>query len=190
MARFERKPERPWSVPVSLAEVPETGRHFDLAADEVTRIAIARLAALSGLPRLEAAFDLTLHGRAGLHVIGHVSATVEQTCVVTLDPVENQIEEAVDLIFVPADAATRAERVQRGESDGIGASILTDDPPEVLRNGMVDLGAIATEFLLLGIDPYPRKAGAVFREDRSGDDAAHPFAALAALKKGQGENAG
>jgi hypothetical protein len=190
MARFERKSERPWRVPVSLAEVPETGRHFDLVADEATRIAIARLAELSGLPRLDAAFDLALHGRGGVHVMGHVSATVEQTCVVTLEPVENQIEEAVDLIFVPADAAVSAEGARRVESDGEETAILTEDPPEVLRDGMVDLGAIATEFLLLGIDPYPRKPGAVFQLDPSGDDAAHPFAALAALKKGQGENEG
>ena len=49
---------------------------------------------------------------------------------------------------------------------------------------MVDLGAVATEFLLLGIDPYPRKPGAVFDAPPAGDPASHPFAALAALKKG------
>jgi hypothetical protein len=47
----------------------------------------------------------------------------------------------------------------------------------------VDLGAVATEFLLLGIDPYPRKEGAEFEPRITGDPAAHPFAALASLKK-------
>ena len=28
-----------------------------------------------------------------------------------------------------------------------------------LVGGTVDLGAIATEFLILGLDPYPRKTG-------------------------------
>jgi hypothetical protein len=50
-------------------------------------------------------------------------------------------------------------------------------------DGVVDLGAIATEFLILGIDPYPRKPGAVFEPPQSGDGEASPFAALAALKK-------
>ena len=50
---------------------------------------------------------------------------------------------------------------------------------------MVDLGAVATEFLLLGIDPYPRKPGAVFDAPPAGDPSSHPFAALAALKKGE-----
>ena len=50
---------------------------------------------------------------------------------------------------------------------------------------MVDLGAVASEFLLLGIDPYPRKPGVKFEPPpRAGDAAAHPFAALEALKKG------
>jgi uncharacterized metal-binding protein YceD (DUF177 family) len=184
MARFERRAERPWSVPVSVSEVPETGRHLDLVADEPTRAAIAELAGLSGLPRLVAAFDLALRGRSGVHVVGHVSATVGQTCVVTLEPIENEIDEAVDLIFVPPHAASRVAR------EAAETALPADDPPEPLLDGTVDLGAIATEFLLLGIDPYPRKPGAVFQAPAGGDDIAHPFAALAALKKGQADNEG
>ena len=60
------------------------------------------------------------------------------------------------------------------------------DGPEPLIGGAVDLGAIAIEFLILGIDPYPRKPGAVFEASPAGDDPAKPFAALAALKKGAG----
>jgi hypothetical protein len=50
--------------------------------------------------------------------------------------------------------------------------------------GAVDLGALATEFLLLGIDPYPRKPGVAFAPpaDTPGPSG-HPFEALAALKK-------
>jgi hypothetical protein len=61
------------------------------------------------------------------------------------------------------------------------------DVPEVLVGGGIDLGAIATEFLILGLDPYPRKPdAALFQGSPVGEDAAHPFAPLAALKKGQG----
>lgn len=57
--------------------------------------------------------------------------------------------------------------------------------PEPLLGGVVDLGALATEFLILGLDPYPRKSGAVFEAppDRKPEDS--PFAALAKLTKGQ-----
>jgi hypothetical protein len=60
------------------------------------------------------------------------------------------------------------------------------EPPEELIDGSVDLGAIATEFLILGIDPYPRKPGAVFTQESKGDAGARPFAALGALMKGRG----
>ena len=56
--------------------------------------------------------------------------------------------------------------------------VAADDAPEPLVDGTVDLGAIATEFLILGIDPYPRKPGAVFEAPPAGDGSAHPFAAL------------
>ena len=61
-----------------------------------------------------------------------------------------------------------------------------EDAPEPLVGNAIDLGAIATEFLILGLDPYPRKPDVVFETPPAGDEPAHPFAALAGLKKGQG----
>ena len=57
------------------------------------------------------------------------------------------------------------------------------EPPEPLVGGTIDLGAVAVEFLMLGIDPYPRKEGAEFAAPSADLEGAHPFAALAALKK-------
>ena len=111
---------------------------------------------------------------------GRVSATVGQTCVVTLEPIENQIEEAVDLVFAPVPAGAAGRKGCGAQAQG------HDEPPETLIGGMIDLGAVATEFLMLGIDPYPRKAGAQFAPPKIEDAGAHPFAALEALKKKPG----
>jgi len=129
------------------------------------------LAGVRELPRLSAAFHLS-RGGAGVRVTGQVSARVGQTCVVTLEPIENGLEEQVDLMF--SLASTGAS--QTDTKDG-------DEPPEPLVDGKLDLGAIATEFLLLGIDPYPRKAGVEFAPVIADDGSAKPFAALEALKK-------
>lgn len=167
----------PWSVPVAVADVPEIGKRFDLTADERIRIALAGVAGVTEVLRLQAAFDVTRHGLNGLRVAGIVSATVKQYCVVTLEPLENQISESVDLIFAPEGAV-----LTKSDDEDDGA--LLDEEPEFLRDGMVDLGAVATEFLILGIDPYPRKPGSVFKPPQDQQDAANrPFAALAALKK-------
>jgi Large ribosomal RNA subunit accumulation protein YceD len=176
----ERVSSSPWSVPIAFGDVPETGRHLDLVADAQARAAIAELAGLAGLPRLDASFDVTLDGRGGLRVAGRVSATAGQTCVVTLEPMENEIDEAIDLVFEPATAPSLAGH-GGGEVQAPSDAVSSDDPPERLVDGAVDLGAIATEFLLLGIDPYPRKPGAVFQTPAAGEDSARPFAPLAAL---------
>ncbi len=61
------------------------------------------------------------------------------------------------------------------------------EPPEPLLDGILDLGALATEFLILGLDPYPRKVGVEFVAPEAGEAAAHPFAALEALKNRSGD---
>jgi hypothetical protein len=79
MPEREKSAPLPWHVPVALDDVPEEGRHFDLAADADTRAAVARMAGLRDLPRFEASFDVTRYGRVVLHVAGRVSATAGQT---------------------------------------------------------------------------------------------------------------
>jgi hypothetical protein len=86
--------DRPlWSVPVRLDDVPSTGRRFDLRADEAIRAAIARSAGIPEVANLAAVFEVTRQGPDRLHVVGHVSAAARQSCVVTLEPVANSIEE-------------------------------------------------------------------------------------------------
>ena len=68
-----------WRVPVRVDEIPDAGRRFDLHADAATREALARTAGLQALPRLDASFEITRHGRDGVRVRGTVSGTVGQT---------------------------------------------------------------------------------------------------------------
>jgi hypothetical protein len=170
----------PWHIPVAAEDVAETGQHFDLAADEIVRAAVARMAGLRELPRLEANFDVTRRDTGGLHVAGQVSATVGQNCVVTLEPLVNEIEEAIDLDFVPQQPPMpeQVETEARPRDAKLNA-------PEPLVGGVVDLGALATEFLILGLDPYPRKPGAVFEAPKDSKADAGPFAVLGKLTKGQ-----
>lgn len=160
----------PWSVPVAVEDIPDTGRHMEIEAPAAVRTAVAELAAVRDLPQLSAVFDLTRQG-AGAHVSGRVSALVGQTCVVSLEPIESKLDEAIDVTFGPPGAAARTD---------------AGEPPEPLVGGSVDLGALATEFLILGIDPYPRKEGAEFAPPKAGEAGEHPFALLAPLKKSLG----
>jgi hypothetical protein len=172
------KSAAPWHIPVAVEEVAETGQHFDLVADPPVRAALAKMAGLRDLPRFEANFDVTRRG-SGLHVVGSISATVGQNCVVTLEPLANEVEETIDLIF---ESPQKLAEATEPEGQQHGAKW---DDPEPLVGGVIDLGALATEFLILGLDPYPRKPGAVFEAPQDAKHEQGPFAALGRLAKRQ-----
>ncbi len=167
-----------WSRRIAVDDVPQEGLRVEMAADASVRAALARLAGLRELSRLDAQFDVTQQGRNGLHVVGEVSALVGQNCVVTLDPIEKNLLEPIDLVFT-ADRTMDIGDVENEISFGLSEA----EPPEPLVGGAVDLGAIATEYFLLGIDPYPRKEGVIFEAAQTENSVTKPFAALAALKK-------
>jgi hypothetical protein len=176
MSKAEAKPA--WSVPIRRDDVPEEGMHIDLVADDATRAAVMALAEIRALPRLVASYDVSQRP-GGLHVDGEVSATVGQTCVVTLEPVDSEIREHVDLDFVAANASQPAQSDQEEDDSEEETVELGAEAPEELIDDTIDLGALSVEFLLLGIDPYPRKPGAEFEAKSFGDATANPFAALA-----------
>jgi uncharacterized metal-binding protein YceD (DUF177 family) len=171
-----------WSNPVSIDAIPEQGMHVDLTADDTVRAEIARIATLRDLPRLTASFDITREGSDAIRIDGEVSATVGQNCVVTLEPIENTIQEPINLLVTAKAAGSMADAEGK-----ITVDFDRTDQVEPITDGTVDLGAIATEYFLLGIDPYPRKEGAEFEAPKIAEDPAkHPFAALQALKKDDG----
>lgn len=164
-----------WSVRLDVETIPATGLHREITASPEVCVAVAKLADVREVSQLKASFDLTRAGDV-VHVLGRVSARVGQNCVVTLDPVDSDLNEAIDVLLAPAaseEAKTSDERRHKVE----------DEPPEPLIDDMIDLGAIATEFLVLGIEPYPRKDGVKFAPPEVEADGPHPFAALEALKK-------
>jgi len=171
--------ENPWSVALTVAQIPEHGLHRDIEASATERAAMAALAGLREISSAHASLDVTPIRDGRVHVVGRVSARIGQTCVVTLDPIDSAIDEVIDLIYAPASQIGElADTIDDTEGD---AEI--PDPPEPIVNGVIDLGRLATDALLLGIDPYPRKPDAVFDPPAAPvDPEDHPFAALKALK--------
>jgi uncharacterized metal-binding protein YceD (DUF177 family) len=183
MTRSNAVPETdPWRAPVTVAQIPETGLHRDLEASAREREAMAEVAGVREILSAHASFDVTPKSGGRAQVTGRVRARVGQTCVVTLDPVENDIDEEIDLIFAPPEQVRQlSDLIEEGQD---GEDVEVPDPPEPILNGIIDLGRLATDALFLAIDPYPRKPGAVFEEQvEAPDPGDHPFAALKALQE-------
>jgi hypothetical protein len=170
----------PWSVPIAVLQIPETGLHRDLEAGPAERAAMAGVAGLREILSASASFDVTPDKGGRFHVVGRVQARIGQTCVVTLDPIENDIDEPIDLIFAPPEQIpVLADLID----DAAESDSEIPDPPEPIENGAIDLARLATDVLFLAIDPYPRRPDAVFEPVvTAADPEDHPFAALKALK--------
>lgn len=170
----------PWSVPIAVEQIPETGLHREIQADRATRDAMAEVAGLREILSASASIDVTPDSGGRFHAVGRVQARIGQTCVVTLDPIESDIDEPIDLILAPPEQIPAlADLVD--DADESEAEV--PDPPEPIENGMIDLGRLATDALFLAIDPYPRKPDAVFEPLVAATDPEdHPFAALKALQ--------
>jgi uncharacterized metal-binding protein YceD (DUF177 family) len=170
----------PWSVPVTVAQIPETGLHRDIEAGPAAREAMAEVAGLREILSANASLDVTPKGGGRFQVAGRVRARVGQSCVVTLDPIENDIDEAIDLIFAPPEQIPELSDLI---DEAAESTVEIPDPPEPIENGTIDLGRLATDALFLAIDPYPRKPDAVFEPPVVPEDPEdHPFAALKALQ--------
>src|SRR5271166_33485 len=182
MTRATSEPAGPWRAFVNVAQIPGSGLHRDIEADSATRAAMAEIVGVRDISSARASFDLSLRSGGRVHVAGHLTARIGQACVVTLEPIESDIDEEIDLIFVPAE---QIPQIADELTDGVIVSGEGEvpEPPEPIVNGIIDLGRLATDVLFLAIDPYPRKDGAVFEPQvTAADPADHPFAALKALK--------
>ena len=164
---------------VDVAHLPATGLEVAVQADEAQRRELAQSYDLPGVNNLAATATLVPGRRGSLVVEGRITAAIVQSCVVSLVPVDQQIDEPFSIRFVPADSPD-APQVRAN------AEVVIDpeapDPPEIIAGGEIDVGALVEELFALAIDPYPRAPDAALPADlasppESGGES--PFAVLA-----------
>lgn len=159
--------------------MPTTGRELHVAPEAAEREAIARQLELTSLDAL----DVTLNAvrfRGGIRVTGRLTAKITQPSVVTLEPVQQDIAEPIDRVFLPG-----GEKPYAGTA---GAEVFVDlegeDLPDHFEGPEADLSDLIVETLALAVDPYPRAKGESVDDLGLAPGTAedHPFAALKTLK--------
>lgn len=158
------------------------GERIDLSAGEEERKTIAERLGLPSLDRLEAHVTLEREGPR-VHAEGRIRAALEQSCVASGEPVAEAVDEAFEILFLPA---------PQPQSPDEEIELSAEECDVVFYDGAaIDLGSAVADTLALVIDPYPRSASAeaVLKEAGvMGEAEAGPFAALAQLRKGNGES--
>ncbi len=178
-------PALPYTEPLSVMTLKgET--HLVLKPDAETRARIAKFAGLHALDRFEANLTLRPKHDGSVEITGEVRADTQPICVVTLEPFADHVSEPVEATFSPPEVLARlAEREAEEDEDALADG--SPELPDEIVNGHIDPAALAVEFLILGLDPYPRKPDADFPEIKVGEDTISPFAALKALKTDEGK---
>lgn len=171
---------------LAAREVPPAGTTVIVDADPAQRAALAQAADVPAVNALHAELRIVPWSDDGFSVTGRVTADLVQICGVTLEPIDTRVDEPVDVRLVPPEAMAKWEP-KPNEDGEIDLDAATLDLPEPFEDDVLDLGNLIVEHFLVGIDPYPRRPGAVFDAAAAGVDPASDrlsaFAALAALKK-------
>lgn len=159
----------PISHLVRIEDIPPSGLELRLSPTEGEREELAKFLDIPAIPVLGGLFKLQRKGHR-VNVHGEIIGEVLRTCVVSLDEFVMPLKEIVSLVF--------DEKIDPNSA----LSEEDADAPEPLVGGVIDLGAVFCEFTALGLDPYPRKPGAVFSFHDKVDGDENPFAALSSLK--------
>ncbi|MES2729701.1 MAG: DUF177 domain-containing protein [Pseudomonadota bacterium] len=184
-----------WSVPIDVDKVSSTPLPLSISPSDSERSAVARRLGVTEVNDLKA--EIVLVNMIGSHLIqvnGTLSATITQSCVVTLQPIETHIRDEFETWFADAAQAipyARAKQDVQRKASGQEIEILNEkDDPESIVNGKIDIGELVVQYLSLSIDPYPHAPEV--DDDRpetiSAGTEISPFAALAALRPKNGSS--
>jgi len=138
-----------FSRTVQVSEIGRHGLKLSVSADKDERDLLAQRFCVLEIKRLDADFviERRASGDERVYVDVHFSADLVQNCVVTLRPINKNINDRFSAVFA-------------SETEGVpGSSSFTvedPDPPEVFSEGQLEVGSLVAEYLALALDPYPR----------------------------------
>ena len=176
----------PFSRPFRVDDARDQTVDIEITANEAERAALAQEAGIPAIAHFTAKLQIVPGRRGRVEVTGEIRARVTQVCVVTLDPFETDLKEDVEATFAPQEDAERAAARFAARPEAETPDADAAEPPDPIIDGRIDLGQLAMEFFVLGLDPYPRAPGVAFQPElgRTPEPPEEsPFAALARLRK-------
>ena len=165
-----------WSY--RTTQIPETGLRESRSATEAERAVVASELELLACDGLDARFSIRALGKGHYRLAGDLKARLQQNCVVTLEPVDDEVRATFDVEYSPASG------LPQSTADEVEA--LSAAEVEPIERGEIDVGRIVFETLAASLNPYPRKDGVSFDAKglADGDSPAGPFDVLKKLKDG------
>ena len=174
--------ERLFSRVVRVDALPREGQVVTIEATPAEREELASFYRLPAIAALTATLRVEPWGRGGARVTGAVHGELTQVCIVSLEPFPATRRRGRGRAVRAVDSRPVPDRWRARKHETF--SLADEDEPDPVIDGKIDLGALTAEFFALGLDPYPRKPGAAFDEERTNPEPTNsPFAALAQRDK-------
>jgi len=160
----------------AVEDIPESGLAVERSATPEELEAIAGTLELLGCRSLVARYALTPRGGGHVQLAGSLKAQVEQSCVVTLEPLLNDVAADFKVDYWP----------ETELPEPAGGVVDIDDEAELepIVAGRIEVGRVVFQALASAIDLFPRKPGVSFEPPPGAADghSESPFAALAKMK--------
>ncbi len=168
-----------FSRPFQVEDLQDGDVTLDLTADEAELAGLQARYGVDALTDVSAKLSLSAQPEGSVKVSGSVSAGLRQTCIVSLEPVEETIAEDISVLYLPAG-------VEEPQDDGD-----FELDYETFDGLTIELGEMVAQQIAGAINPYPRRAGVEFGNqgqlgDNAGEERDNPFAVLQALKTNEG----
>ena len=163
-----------------VADLPQNrATPFSVKPQQADLAAIAEELGILSVRKLVFNGTLQTEGKTDWRLTAQLGATVEQSCVLTLDPVTTRIDQSVSRRFVADLSTDMDEEIEMPE----------DDSEEALE-AEIDLTRVMVEALALALPDYPRRDDAALEKSEFSapgvtpmtDQETKPFAGLAQLK--------
>jgi hypothetical protein len=163
MAQPEKQPDREWSYPILVEEIPSQGKDFKISPSDVEKKAIAKRLEIVSLEDITAKLSVSRENGHIIKVSGKFEANLTQNCVVTMEPLKQHVVDEFEAWYADHEQAIPFKRIQQealAKREMIDLPILEEnEDPEQIEDGKIDLGELVTQYLSLAVNPYPHKEG-------------------------------
>ena len=151
----------------------------EFSADATELAALCRRYGVEALKAASASLTISPEPEGAVRVSGAVHAELSQICSVSLEAVDEIIDEPVAITYLPPSMDEPATAVD--------ATFEPQEDYEPFDGVSLELGELVAQEIAAAIDPYPRKAGVTFGNhgqlgDNAPEERDNPFAVLQKLK--------
>jgi len=172
---------------VLVPKLPNTGRNIIFNAEEDTLVVLAQELGVEDLIEFRAELLARPWKKGGMALKGRVFVKLEQACVVTSEPVQEELLLDIDRKFLPVGKNLRREKLNDDGELVIDPD--ANDIPDEFSGDTIDLWGSLLEEVVLELNPFPRLPDAEISDTYQSDaevdtvlDQTHnPFAELNTL---------